>query len=96
MSTRSLEHSSFLTGANSAFIEALYARYAKDPASVDAGWRDFFADLKDEAPLVLRALEGASWSPRGGRVADGNGMADKIIRKITTSGVGILKKLNMI
>ena len=76
MSTRSLERSSFLAGANSAFIEALYARYVKDPASVDTGWREFFSDLKDEAPSVLRALEGASWSPRGGRPADGNGLAE--------------------
>jgi len=76
MSTQSLERSSFLAGANSAFIEALYARFVKNPASVDEGWRDFFAGLKDEAPSVLRALEGASWAPRGGRPADGNGVAE--------------------
>ncbi|MEE8332467.1 MAG: 2-oxoglutarate dehydrogenase E1 component, partial [Alphaproteobacteria bacterium] len=29
-----------------------------------------------EAPSVLRALEGASWAPRGGRAEDGNGLAE--------------------
>jgi len=86
MSTRSLERSSFLAGANSAFIEGLYARYIKDPASVDAGWREFFAGLKDEAPSVLRALEGASWAPRGGIPADGNGLAEAPAAKANGHG----------
>ena len=63
-----LANSSFLDGTNSAFIEELYARYVKDPGAVDATWRDFFASLKDEAPSVLKELEGASWAPRETRV----------------------------
>ena len=34
--------SSFLQGANAAFIDDLYARYEKDPNSVDAEWQEFF------------------------------------------------------
>lgn len=30
----------FLSGANIDFIEALYARYLEDPASVDSSWRE--------------------------------------------------------
>ena len=30
---------SFLYGANAAYIEDLYARYEQDPASVDAEWQ---------------------------------------------------------
>ena len=41
---------SFLYGANAGYIEDLYARYEKNPASVDAEWRDFFQSLKDERP----------------------------------------------
>ncbi|HEX9836099.1 MAG TPA: 2-oxoglutarate dehydrogenase E1 component [Alphaproteobacteria bacterium] len=66
--TQELELTTFLAGANGAFIEELYARYVKDPASVDPGWRAFFASLADEAPSVLKELEGASWSPRRTRV----------------------------
>ena len=36
---------SFLSGANAAFIEELYARYAADPTSVDESWRTLFAGL---------------------------------------------------
>ena len=67
--------SSFLAGANGAFIEELYARYAADPGSVDADWAAFFSDLRDEAPSVLKSLEGASWAPRAARVI-GNGSDD--------------------
>jgi len=72
MSTRQLDQTSFLASANGAFIEELYARYLKDPSAVDGGWRSFFAELKDEAPAVLKSLEGASWAPRHARVI-GNG-----------------------
>ena len=34
---------SFLYGANAAYAEQLYERYAKDPSSVGAEWRHFFA-----------------------------------------------------
>ena len=66
---------SFLAGANAPFIEELYAKFATDPGSVDAEWAAFFAELRDEAPGVLKALEGASWSPRAARVI-GNGQPD--------------------
>jgi 2-oxoglutarate dehydrogenase E1 component len=53
---------SFLYGGNAAYIEDLYARYEKDPAAVDAAWRDFFQGLKDEAADVTKAARGASWA----------------------------------
>ena len=46
---------SFLYGANAAYIENLQARYDKNPASVDAEWREFFEGLGEEA------APGASW-----------------------------------
>ena len=55
--------SSFLSGPNAAFIVELYARYAKDPQSVEPGWRNYFAGLGDEAAEALADLRGASWAP---------------------------------
>jgi 2-oxoglutarate dehydrogenase E1 component len=52
---------SFLYGGNAAYIEELYARYETDPASVEAGWRDFFAALKDDKADVVKSARGASW-----------------------------------
>jgi 2-oxoglutarate dehydrogenase E1 component len=54
---------SFLSGPNAAFIVELYARYAKDPQSVDPGWRAYFASLGEEGAGALADLRGASWAP---------------------------------
>ena len=34
--------SSFLQGTNATYIDEIYARYEKDPASVDPEWQEFF------------------------------------------------------
>ncbi|NKB21282.1 MAG: 2-oxoglutarate dehydrogenase E1 component [Alphaproteobacteria bacterium] len=68
MSIKTFEENSFLAGGNAAFVEDLYVRYIEDASSVDAEWQRFFADLQDEAPNILKSLEGASWAPRGNRV----------------------------
>jgi len=55
------QRSSFLYGGNAAYLEELYARYQENPASLDAGWQDFFKDLKDDKADVLREARGAPW-----------------------------------
>ncbi len=52
---------SFLDGANAAYIEQLYARYEDDPASVDDQWRAFFKALEENPDDVKKAARGASW-----------------------------------
>ena len=37
--------SSFLQGHNAEFIEALHARFAEDPTSVDESWQEYFRSL---------------------------------------------------
>jgi 2-oxoglutarate dehydrogenase E1 component len=58
---QALLQTSFLYGANAAYIEELQARYEKDPASVEQGWRDFFAALGDDPASVEKTALGASW-----------------------------------
>ena len=58
---QALLQTSFLYGANSAYIEALQAQYEKDPQSVEPGWRQFFAALGDDPASVAKAERGASW-----------------------------------
>ncbi|MBV8474552.1 MAG: hypothetical protein JO234_14135, partial [Hyphomicrobiales bacterium] len=58
---QALLQTSFLYGANSAYIEALQAQYDKDPSSVEPGWRAFFETLGDDAASVAKTAEGASW-----------------------------------
>ncbi|WP_091735491.1 2-oxoglutarate dehydrogenase E1 component [Phenylobacterium immobile] len=54
-----LAETSFLYGANAAFVEDLFAKWSADPNSVDASWQAFFASLSDSA-------QGGkpSWTPR--------------------------------
>ncbi|KDB02197.1 MFS transporter [Defluviimonas sp. 20V17] len=54
--------SSFLDGANADYIAQLEARYAADPASVDAAWAEFFAAVGDEAPAARKQAAGPSWA----------------------------------
>ena len=59
----------FLSGANAPYIADLYRRYMEDPSSVDPSWVSFFAELHDDARIVLEEARGASWAPG----AAGNG-----------------------
>src|SRR5260221_10403744 len=53
--------SSFLQGTNAPYIDDIYARYEKDPASVDTEWQEFFKSLKDSPADVAKNAEGPSW-----------------------------------
>ena len=55
---QALLQSSFLDGANGAYVEALQARYERDPNSVEPGWRDFFDALGDDPQSVEKTAEG--------------------------------------
>ena len=39
---------SFLQGANAAYIEEMQAQYERNPGSVSDEWRHFFASLQEE------------------------------------------------
>src|SRR6202048_6067 len=53
--------SSFLQGTNATYIDEIYARYEKDPASVDPEWQEFFKSLKDPPADILKNADGPSW-----------------------------------
>jgi 2-oxoglutarate dehydrogenase E1 component len=54
--------SAFLDGANADYIDQLQARYATDPASVDAAWAELFRSLGDSELEAKRAASGPSWA----------------------------------
>ena len=58
-----LNETAFLYGGNSVFVENLYAKWAKDPASVEPSWRAFFTALREQADVVTRAAQRPSWTP---------------------------------
>jgi 2-oxoglutarate dehydrogenase E1 component len=57
-----LAETSFLYGANAAFVEDLYAQWAANPGSVEASWAAFFASLHDQASDVKRAALKPAWT----------------------------------
>ncbi|MCY1707029.1 2-oxoglutarate dehydrogenase E1 component [Pannonibacter sp. SL95] len=69
---------SFLYGANAAYIEELYAQYQENPASVDAEWQDFFAGLQDEKADVLKEARGAPWARADWPVAAGGDLINAL------------------
>ncbi|MBD0866197.1 MAG: 2-oxoglutarate dehydrogenase E1 component, partial [Rhodobacteraceae bacterium] len=54
--------SSFMQGNNAEYLEQLYARYANDPAAVDAAWAEFFQSLGDADLDVRKEAQGPSWA----------------------------------
>jgi 2-oxoglutarate dehydrogenase E1 component len=57
-----LHDSSFLQGHNAEYIEKLYAKYAGDPAAVDAVWQVFFKELDDNSADIQAKASGPSWA----------------------------------
>jgi 2-oxoglutarate dehydrogenase E1 component len=53
---------SFLDGANAAYIEQLADNYERDPASLDPSWQEFFAQLKDDRFAIKRRARGPRWT----------------------------------
>ena len=93
--------SSFLQGTNASYIDDIYARYEKDPASVDSEWQEFFKSLKDAPADISKNAEGPSWdrdnwpqTPRDDLTSalDGNWasvekvMSDKIAARAQSKG----------
>ena len=100
--TETFLRTSFLHGANAAYLEDLQARYEQDPSSVDGEWQAFFAGLKEERGAPEANARGASWKqpnwpvPLNGELVaalDGNWLAfektagQKIQAKAQKAGV---------
>lgn len=79
-----LEKTSFLFGSNAEYVAELYARFLKDPSSVDSSWNGFFRELDDDSRAVLNELNGPSWSLEEGTLA--NGALDPVAASLESVG----------
>jgi len=52
---------SFLSGTNAAFLEALYDQYLANPASVDPEWQAYFAGLGERGLTPTQLGRGPAW-----------------------------------
>jgi len=55
------EATSFLSGTNAQFLEALYAQYLANPASVDPEWGAYFESLGEQGLNPAQLGRGPSW-----------------------------------
>jgi len=55
---------SFLSGANAAYVEEMQAQYERNPGSVGDEWRHFFESLNEEREKVPGDGRGPSWGVR--------------------------------
>ncbi|MBN9555880.1 MAG: 2-oxoglutarate dehydrogenase E1 component, partial [Alphaproteobacteria bacterium] len=52
---------SFLSGTNAAFLEALYEQYLANPASVDPAWQAYFQGLGEQGLSPTQLGRGPAW-----------------------------------
>ena len=79
---------SFLDGANAAYIEQLYAQYEANPASVNEEWQAFFKALEEQPSDVVKAAKGASWK-RANIATSGSALAGRL-RMYACIGVSMM------
>ena len=68
MAVVDFEETSYLYGANSTFIEELFARWAEDPHSVDENWQRLFHALGATSAAGLEPQRRPSWAPKSSAV----------------------------
>ena len=69
-SSQTDDYSSFLNGANAAWLEAKLEQYRNDPNSVDENWRQWFASQEDPAGGQTTASGGPSWARKNWPIAE--------------------------
>jgi len=56
------EKTSFLTKANSAFIEQMYLRFINKDLDLPEGWQYYFETIDEDLSTIAKEINGPSWS----------------------------------
>ena len=59
---------SFLSKSNSAFIEQMYLKFINKDSDLSESWKNYFLDIGDEINLVVKEINGPSWSPKKNKI----------------------------
>ena len=64
-SSKNLEYkkTAFLSKSNSAFIEEMHIKFLNNDPNLPDSWREYFNEIGDEADVVIKEINGPSWSP---------------------------------
>ena len=58
----------FLSKSNSAFIEQMYLQYINRDPSLPSSWKSYFEEIGEEVDIVVKELNGPSWSPKKNKI----------------------------
>ena len=70
------EKTAFLSKSNSAFIEEMYVKFINNDPNLPDSWKEYFKEIGDEADIVLKEINGPSWSPSPKKALIKNGQKD--------------------
>ena len=64
-SSKNLEFkkTAFLSKSNNAFIEEMYKKFVNNDPNLPDSWREYFNEVGDDAEVVIKEINGPSWSP---------------------------------
>ena len=64
-SSKNLEYekSAFLNKSNSAFIEEMHLKFVNNDPSLPVSWKKYFNEIGDDSEIILKEINGPSWSP---------------------------------
>ena len=64
-SSKNLEYkkNAFLTKSNGAFIEEMYMKFINNDPNLPNSWVEYFNEIGDEADVIIKEINGPSWSP---------------------------------
>ena len=65
-SSKNLDYkkTSFLSKANSTFIEEMYIKFIKNDPTLPESWKNYFNDLNEDIKSVAKEIEGPTWNPK--------------------------------
>ena len=64
-SPKNLEYkkTSFLTKANSSFIEEMYIKFINKDPSLSDSWIEYFSEINEDMQILVKEINGPSWKP---------------------------------
>ncbi len=82
-STKNLElkQTAFLSKSNSKFIEEMYMKFVNQDPSLPESWKNYFAEIGDEAEVIVNEINGPSWRPSKKFSINKNFKNDKFLKK---------------
>jgi 2-oxoglutarate dehydrogenase E1 component len=89
----SFARTSFLDGANAVYIEQLAESYARDPASLDQSWREFFSQLRDDSSAIAKRVRGPHWRQRSPLANEADELVSALDGNWGETGTAIRAKL---